>query len=108
MGTPSYMSPEQARGVKVDARSDIFSLGAVLYWLCTGKMAFPGNSLTEVALNVMQSKPVPARQINPALPDGTDAVIARCLAKDSADRFPGGKELAADLQALVAGRPVAR
>jgi tRNA A-37 threonylcarbamoyl transferase component Bud32/class 3 adenylate cyclase len=106
LGTPAFMSPEQFAGAKVDARSDLFSLGTILYWLCTGKNPFMGKSLSEVALKVMQAKPEPPRKLNPDLPEQIDGVVARCLAKDSTERYSSGRALAADLKALKEGRPV--
>ncbi|MGH9862693.1 MAG: protein kinase domain-containing protein [Candidatus Acidiferrales bacterium] len=106
LGTPAYMSPEQFTGASVDGRSDIFSLGGVLYWMCTGQQAFSGQSLAEVALKVIQTTPKPAHQLNPSLPPDVDAVIERCLAKDSEQRYQTGGAVAADLEAVLAGRPV--
>jgi len=106
LGTPAFMSPEQFAGAKVDARSDLFSLGTIIYWMCTGKNPFMGKSLTDVALKVMQKDPEPPRKVNPELPEQIDAVLARCLAKDSAERYPSGQALATDLRALKEGRAV--
>jgi class 3 adenylate cyclase/predicted Ser/Thr protein kinase len=104
LGTPAFMSPEQFSGAKVDGRSDLFSLGTVIYWMCTGKNPFAGKSLAAVALNVMQVTPIPAHDLNSALPPDIDTILARCMAKDSAERYPSGAALAADLKALQAGR----
>ncbi|HKZ52593.1 MAG TPA: protein kinase [Candidatus Acidoferrales bacterium] len=104
LGTPAFMSPEQFSGAKVDARSDLFSLGTVIYWMCTGKNPFMGKSLAAVALKVMQITPTAAHQLNPALAPDIDTILARCMAKDSAERYPSGAALAADLKALQAGR----
>jgi len=104
LGTPAFMSPEQFSGAKVDARSDIFSLGTVVYWMCTGKNPFMGKSLAAVALKVMQITPTPVKELNAALPPDIDTVLTRCMAKDSSERYPSAAALAADLKALQAGR----
>jgi class 3 adenylate cyclase/predicted Ser/Thr protein kinase len=104
LGTPAFMSPEQFSGAKVDARSDIFSLGTVVYWMCTGKNPFMGKSLAAVALKVMQITPTPVKELNAALPPDIDTILARCMAKDSSERYPSAAALAADLKALQAGR----
>jgi len=107
LGTPAFMSPEQFSGAAVDARSDLFSLGAMLYWMCTGEKPFAGDTFTAVSFKVVYSEPIPAAQLNPALPAALDLVLSRCLAKNPDDRYPTGRDLAADLEALKAGRPVA-
>jgi serine/threonine protein kinase len=106
VGTPSFMSPEQFRGSGVDARSDIFSFGAVLYWMSTGEKPFTGESVTEVSFKVAFDAPAPAQQRNAALPAGLDVVLTRCLAKQPEQRYSSCGELAADLEALKAGRPL--
>jgi serine/threonine-protein kinase len=107
IGTPAFMSPEQFSGAAVDSRSDIFSLGAMLYWMCTGEKPFAGDTLTAVSFKVVYSAAIPARQLNPALPATLDLVLARCLAKNPDERYATGRELVADLEAVKAGRPVA-
>jgi hypothetical protein len=86
MGTPAYMSPEQAHGQAVDLRSDLFSVGVVLYRLCTGKMPFTGDSQIEILMSVCKDEPPPPRQLNPDLPAWLDALVVRLLAKDPAGR----------------------
>ncbi len=100
MGTPAFMSPEQCTGTGVDPRSDIFSLGAVLYTLSTGEKPFPGDTFTSVAYKVVHVSPVPVRELNPALPEQLDAIIARSMAKEPGARYPSADEMAADIEAL--------
>jgi class 3 adenylate cyclase/tRNA A-37 threonylcarbamoyl transferase component Bud32 len=107
VGTPAFMSPEQFVGGAVDARSDIFSLGTVLYWMCTGQNPFAADTLTAVAYKVAQGKPSPPRKLNPNLPPDLDIVLARSLAKKPEMRYPSAAAFAADLRALKGGRPVA-
>ena len=106
LGTPSYMSPEQFRGGAIDGRSDIFSLGAVLYWMCTGKKPFPGDTITIASFQVAYENPVPPTQAKTDLPVDLDEVLSRCLAKNPAHRYATCGDLAADLEALRAGRPL--
>ncbi len=106
MGTPAYMAPEQLRGGTVDARSDLFSLGAMLYWILTGQKPFPGDDLTSVSFKVVYSDPDAPSSLDPQLPQDLDIVMSRCLAKNPTDRYPSAKELAADLHAIRAGQPI--
>ncbi len=107
LGTPAFMSPEQFGGTSVDGRCDIFSLGAVLYWMCTGEKPFAGDTLTAVSFKIVYTAPIPARQLNPSLPAELDTVLDRCLAKNPDDRYATGAALAADLEAIKTGRPIA-
>jgi eukaryotic-like serine/threonine-protein kinase len=86
-GTASYVSPEQAEGKVVDARSDIFSFGAVLYEMVTGRRAFPGDAKTSVLLGILEQEPRPASDVVKGVPPSLDRIVARCLKKDPALRF---------------------
>jgi len=105
MGTPAFMSPEQFTGAAVDSRTDIFSLGGVLYWVLTGEKPFPGDTITAIIFKMLHSNPVPARQLNPALPAEIEPILARCLTKSPDERYQKAEELAADLEALKTKRP---
>src|SRR5579862_8799994 len=87
LGTVAYMSPEQADGHTVDARSDVFSFGAVLYEMVTGKRAFLGDSKLSTLASVLHSEPVPPSQIGPDLPREVERIISRCLRKDPQKRW---------------------
>jgi eukaryotic-like serine/threonine-protein kinase len=105
-GTPSYMSPEQATASVVDGRSDLFSLGSVLYELLTGRRAFPGDGVAQVMARVVREDPPQPTGIVPVLPTGVDFVVARALAKDPAERYPDGRTFAEDLEDILAYRLV--
>ncbi len=104
LGSPSYMSPEQAAGEKVDARSDLFSLGAVLYELLTGHKAFGGASVPAIVASLAHQDPPPATMLVPELPPEVDMVVARALAKSRTDRYPTGKAFAEDIEDVLGGR----
>lgn len=95
-GTPMYMSPEQARGDHVDTRSDLFSLGSVLYTLCTGTPAFKADNSVAVLTRVCDDHPKPIREVNPAVPKWVCAVIEKLMAKNADDRLESA-EVVADL-----------
>jgi serine/threonine-protein kinase len=101
VGTPAYMSPEQAAGKEVDARSDIFSLGVVLYEMLTARRPFEGDTWQETIIAINRDAVVPASQLVPEVPPEVDHIIARCLAKRVSERYPSCKELLDDLSALV-------
>src|SRR5205807_268137 len=95
MGTPAYMSPEQAGGMttRIDARSDIYSLGCMMYQMATGKLPFPGSSFGEVLIGHLQLPPPPIRELNPDVPEAYEAVIMKCLEKQQEKRYQSMTEL---------------
>jgi serine/threonine protein kinase len=105
LGSPSYMSPEQMDGAALDARSDLFSLGAVLYELVTGQKAFGGPDLPTIVKKLAYEDPPPPSSVRSGLPKALDGVVTRALAKDPARRYPSAKELAEDIEDLLADRP---
>src|SRR5438477_9205663 len=98
MGTPSYMSPEQIKGKVVDGRSDIFSLGVVLYEMVTGEKPFPGQNITTVIYKIVNEEPVPPRQIDPSIHPGISAVVMRALEKEPEQRYQSCREMLEDLR----------
>ncbi|MGA2423150.1 MAG: serine/threonine-protein kinase [Terriglobales bacterium] len=104
LGTPAYMSPEQLNGDAVDGRSDLFSLGVVLYTMLTGHRPFQGNSAVTVSFKIVNHDPIAATLLNAELPPGLDYIIARAMAKDPAERYQRGMEMVFDIQELREGR----
>jgi serine/threonine-protein kinase len=100
LGTPSYMSPEQIAGQKVDGRSDLFSLGVVLYELLAGARPFEGESLASIMYNITNSPPPPLAARVPKLPPVFQKLVEKALAKDPAQRFQTGAEAARTLATL--------
>ncbi|HEB34812.1 hypothetical protein LCGC14_0599380 [marine sediment metagenome] len=100
LGTPSYMSPEQVMGKKVDRRSDIFSLGGILYELLTGKRAFQAQSITTVIYKIIHEEPIALTEVKKGLPIGFERIVCKALAKDPNNRYPSCSELAADLHKI--------
>src|ERR687894_2458980 len=103
MGTATYFSPEQARGAPVDPRSDLYSLGVVLYEMTTGHPPFSGDSAVAIAYKHVQENPVPPRRIDPALPETLEAITLKCLAKNPDNRYPTAQDLRADLRRYLDG-----
>jgi eukaryotic-like serine/threonine-protein kinase len=97
MGTAAYMAPEQAEGKSIDTRSDVFSFGAVLYEMLTGRRAFRGDSVVAVLSAVLRDHPDP---LGPGVPPGLEAIVVRCLQKDPAERFQHMREVRVALEAL--------
>ncbi len=105
LGTPSFMAPEQFLGAPVDGRSDLFSLGVILYWMLTGVKPFTGENAASVSFKLVYEDPTPATHIIPKLHPHFDAVLSHSLAKDPAARYQSGKEFALDLKLLRQGEP---
>ena len=101
-GTPQYMSPEQARGESVDARSDLFSLGSVMYVTCTGRPPFRAETSYGILRRITDTEPRPIREINAEIPDWLAAIIAKLHAKEAAERFSSADELARLLEQCLA------
>jgi serine/threonine protein kinase len=98
MGTPSYMSPEQVKGRPVDGRTDIFSLGVVLYEMLTSEKPFPGQSITTVIYKIVNEQPIPPRQLNPSVHPGLNDIVMRALAKEPDERYQSCREMLEDLR----------
>jgi serine/threonine protein kinase/tetratricopeptide (TPR) repeat protein len=103
IGTVSYMSPEQARGEELDARTDLFSFGAVLYEMATGQQAFSGKTTAVIFHALLGEEPTPVGQLNPSVPRGLQHIISKALQKAPAERYQSATEMLADLKA--AGAP---
>jgi eukaryotic-like serine/threonine-protein kinase len=100
MGTVSYMSPEQALGRDVDPRSDIFSLGVVIYEMLTARLPFDGGAATEIIDNIIHREPLPPTRFNYSVPAELERITRKCLEKDRARRYQSSRELATDLRNL--------
>ena len=103
IGTAQYLSPEQARGEKVDARSDVYSLGCVLYEMLTGEPPFVGDSPVAVAYQHVREDPVPPSQRHEGIPPELDAVVLKALAKNPDNRYQTAAEMRADLVKVHSG-----
>ncbi len=101
LGTPNYMAPEQVKGTAVDGRSDIFSLGVVLFETLTRQKPFGGDSLTTISYKIVHEKFTPPSEVDPRIPEAFDVVVAKCLQKSPGDRYQSGTDLAADLRAIL-------
>jgi Protein kinase domain len=104
-GTPLYMSPEQSAGLPVDGRSDLFSLGVILYLLLTGRQPFEAPSVAAILSRVAHHDPPAASDVAPGTPVDLDTVVRTALAKDPRNRYPSARALAEDLEDVLAGRP---
>ena len=98
MGTPNYMSPEQVMGAKVDNRTDIFSMGVILYELLTGEKAFPGESITTVIYRILHEHPTPPRSLRFQLPSSLDYIVSKAMSKEIEKRYQSMEEFAKDLR----------
>src|ERR1700733_5867809 len=101
VGTVAYMSPEQAQDKDIDARSDIFSFGIVLYEMATGKRAFPGESPITIIGEILHKEPKPIRELNPPAPEELQRIVVKTLEKDREDRYQTAHELMVDLRRLM-------
>jgi eukaryotic-like serine/threonine-protein kinase len=107
IGTAQYLSPEQARGERVDARSDLYSTGCLLYELLTGRPPFTGDSPVAIAYQHVKEDPVPPSQIDPEVPPWADAIVLKAMQKDPADRYQSAGEMRNDIQRALSGAPLA-
>jgi serine/threonine-protein kinase len=107
VGTAQYLSPEQARGGEVDPRSDLYSLGIVLYELLTGKTPFDGETPVEIAMKHLSQAPKAPSKLRPDVPPELDMVVLRALSKNPDDRYQNADEMEADLERVARGRPIA-
>ena len=106
VGTPQYMSPEQARGDVVDPRTDVFSLGAVLYHALTGRPPFEGHSPGEIMMSVLADDPVPMRKLNARIHADVETICLKALDKDRDRRYESAKSFADDLGRYLEGEPI--
>ena len=107
IGTAQYLSPEQARGERVDARSDLYSVGCLLYELLTGRPPFTGDSPVAIAYQHVRENPIPPSRVDPELPAWADAIVLRAMEKDPADRYQSAADMRSDIQRALSGFPVA-
>ncbi len=107
IGTAQYLSPEQARGERVDARSDIYSTGCVLYELLTGRPPFTGDSPVAIAYQHVREEPVPPSQVDAQIPQWADAIVLKAMAKDADHRYQTATEFRQEIQRVLQGQPVA-
>jgi serine/threonine-protein kinase len=107
IGTAQYLSPEQARGERVDSRSDLYSTGCLLYELLTGRPPFTGDSPVAIAYQHVRENPVPPSRVDPDVPPWADAIVLKAMAKAPGDRYQTAADMRADLQRAASGMPVA-
>ncbi|MGD0376254.1 MAG: Stk1 family PASTA domain-containing Ser/Thr kinase [Streptosporangiaceae bacterium] len=107
IGTAQYLSPEQARGERVDARSDLYSAGCLLYELLTGRPPFTGDSPVAIAYQHVREQPVPPSVVDPEIPGWADAIVLKAMAKDPGDRYQSAGDMRNDIQRALSGMPVA-
>ncbi|HTZ91447.1 MAG TPA: Stk1 family PASTA domain-containing Ser/Thr kinase [Streptosporangiaceae bacterium] len=107
IGTAQYLSPEQARGERVDARSDLYSTGCLLYELLTGRPPFTGDSPVAIAYQHVKEEPLPPSRVDPEVPAWADAIVLKAMQKDPADRYQSAGEMRNDIQRALSGAPVA-
>jgi serine/threonine-protein kinase len=107
IGTAQYLSPEQARGERVDARSDLYSTGCLMYELLTGRPPFTGDSPVAIAYQHVRENPVPPTVVDPDIPAWADAIVLKAMAKDPADRYQSADEMRMDVQRAQNGMAVA-
>ncbi|MGK2859472.1 MAG: protein kinase domain-containing protein [Thermoanaerobaculia bacterium] len=101
LGTPNYMAPEQVKGQPVDGRTDLFSLGVVLYEALTGKKPFAGDSLTAISYKIVHEPFLAPRRVDGRIPSGFEPILSKCLSKEPALRYQRGRDIAADLRRLA-------
>jgi eukaryotic-like serine/threonine-protein kinase len=106
IGTAQYLSPEQARGASVDARSDLYSTGCLLYELLTGRPPFTGDSPVAVAYQHVREDAVPPSQLDPDIPQAADAIVMKALAKNPENRYQDAGEMRTDIERALSGQPV--
>lgn len=106
LGSPGYMAPEQAMEARADARSDLFSLGTVLYEALTGRRAFGTGSFSEIMMRLAYEHPAPPSSINGDVPPAVDAIVARAMTKAPAQRYANGDQLVEDIEDALADRPL--
>jgi beta-lactam-binding protein with PASTA domain/tRNA A-37 threonylcarbamoyl transferase component Bud32 len=106
IGTAQYLSPEQARGEPVDARSDLYSTGCLLYELLTGRPPFSGDSPIAIIYQHVRENPVPPSQVDPEIPPWADAIVLKAMAKSPADRYQSAAEMRAGIERAMSGTPV--